>query len=85
MIIIGKAPQHLWLYAVGTVVVLLNLTPSPALDCKSAIELLEELGEAFKDPVHLGHLKVYGCKALVNDETKPRNDKFTSAWILATT
>lgn len=78
MMIAGKVPQHLWPYAVRTAVMLLNLTPSPALDYKSAIQLLEELGDDFKGPIHLGHLKAYGCRALVYDETKPRGDKFTS-------
>jgi hypothetical protein len=40
--------------------------------------MLAELGPDFTGPVHLGHLRAYGCRAYVYDESKARGDKFTS-------
>jgi hypothetical protein len=42
--------------------------------------MLAELGPDFTGPIHLGHLRAYGCRAYVYDELKARSDKFTSRY-----
>lgn len=44
IMIAGKVPQHLWPEAVNTATMLLNLTPSPALNYSSPVQILAELG-----------------------------------------
>jgi hypothetical protein len=63
---------------VQTAVILLDLTPSPALQYKSPVQMLAELGPDFTGPIYLGHLRAYGYRAYIYDELKARSDKFTS-------
>jgi hypothetical protein len=80
MMIAGNVPQHLWPEVVQTAVMLLNLTPSPALQYKSPIQMLAELGPDFTGPIYLSHLRAYGCRAYIYDELKARGDKFISRY-----
>jgi hypothetical protein len=61
---------------VQTAVILLNLTPSLALQYKSPVQMLAELGPDFTGPIYLGHLRAYGCRAYIYDELKAYSDKF---------
>jgi hypothetical protein len=57
---------------------LLNLTPSLALQYKSPIQILAELGPDFTGPIYLSHLRAYGYRAYIYDELKAHSDKFIS-------
>jgi hypothetical protein len=59
---------------------LLNLTPSPALQYRSPVQILAELGPDFTGPIYLGHLRAYIYRAYIYDELKARSDKFISRY-----
>jgi hypothetical protein len=59
---------------------LLNFTPSLALQYRSPIQILAELGPDFTGPICLSHLRAYGCRAYVYNESKARSDKFISRY-----
>jgi hypothetical protein len=59
---------------------LLNLTPSLALQYKSPIQILAELRPDFTGPIYLSHLRAYGYRAYIYDELKARSDKFISRY-----
>jgi hypothetical protein len=54
--------------------------PSLALQYKTPIQRLVELGSDFTGPIYLGHLWAYGYRAYVYDESKARGDKSTSRY-----
>jgi hypothetical protein len=42
--------------------------------------MLAELRLDFTGPIYLSHLRAYGCRAYIYDESKARSDKFTSRY-----
>jgi hypothetical protein len=74
----GKLSKGLWPYALECAVYLHNITPSDTLRGKSPYQVLAE-SEGWTPTVpYLGHLKAYGCTAIVLDHDIKRGEKFTS-------
>jgi hypothetical protein len=73
----GKLSKGLWPYALECAVYLHNITPSDALRGKSPYQVLAE-SEGWTPTVpYLGHLKAFGCAAVVLNHDIKRGEKFT--------
>jgi hypothetical protein len=75
LILAGYLPKTIWLEAVVVACYLLNRLPSRRLGRKSPLEIKHSRKQ------HVGHLRVYSCKAYILRYDITRGDKLTDRTI----